>query len=88
MGKEKVNYLFSINNIHNNSSLQHTSQASLDREVLLARCVERCTISICGSGWEFGGHFGGIVEHLLLLFQLVIVLWCVLILRLERCKCR
>ena len=65
MQKRREKYLFSIHNIHNDASLQHASQASLNSEIRLARSLG-VALAIGCAGGEFGGHSACmIVDHLL-----------------------
>ena len=46
-----MSYLLSVDNIHDDASLQHSCQSGLDGEVVLAIL---CAVAI--GGGEFGGH--------------------------------
>jgi hypothetical protein len=65
MQKRREKYLFGVHNIHNDASLQHASQTSLNGEVRLARSLG-AALAIGRAGGEFGGHSACvIVDHLL-----------------------
>ena len=56
-------YLLGIDYIHNDTSLQHACQSSLDSEAVVALLGG---IAIGAGGGEFSGHFACvIVDHLL-----------------------
>ena len=52
-------HLFGIDDVHNNSSLQHTCQASLDSERISSIAVMGAAIG----GGEFSCHSAVVVDH-------------------------